>query len=160
MLGSLYISPQHKQPPPIALQSIEAEMINSQAGCWLNLAPECHASAAAPPPPPPHWEQSRHGSEGDRSRSVSVIALLRLPHDPFYQFTGGFCARRFSPLNVILPWAMPPRRGMEKKKKVYKHFAREEEQFYSLWMLLFSFLLFFWPLIFSLLDYSPWKTTL
>lgn len=53
-----------------------------------------HAAAAAP-----RWEQSRHGVRAD----LSVIALLRLPRDPFYEFRGGFCARRFSPLNVILP---------------------------------------------------------
>lgn len=117
--------------------------------CTAATAPPHRCTAA------PHWEQSRHGSERDRSRSVSVIALLRLPHDPFYEFTGGFCARRFSPLNVILPWAMPPRRGMEKKKKVYKHFAREEEQFYSLWRLLFSFFLFFLAIDFLPLGLLP-----
>lgn len=61
--------------------------------------PRRRCTAAAPP----RWEQSRHGSERDRSRSVSVIALLRLPRDPFHEFRGGLRARRFSPLNVILP---------------------------------------------------------
>lgn len=74
-------------------------MINSREGRSRNSGPESHAAAAAAP----RWEQSRHRSERNRSRSVGVIALLRLPRDPFYEFRGGFFARRFSPLNVILP---------------------------------------------------------
>lgn len=76
-------------------------MINSRGGRSRNSVPERHAAAAAAAAP--RWEQSRHGSERNRSRSVGVIALLRLPRDPFYEFRGGFFARRFSPLNVILP---------------------------------------------------------
>lgn len=80
---------------------------------------------------------------------VNVIALLWLPHVPYMN-----SRRLLFPIFLCSMWFSPESRNDSRKRftSTYKH-AREE-QFNSLWKLLFCGHWFY------LLDYSPWKMML